>query len=136
MTDIRQIFVRSVTFSRDFHTGYSTVYNAFVLHSLVSKSLSKKQAEMYVAFIDFIQFAKINRKLLESIKGIYSNVRSCVRANGQMSEYYKCPRGLKQDCLAFPQLIAMFINEIATHLQNTSDLTGIQLMPNDTEIFL
>ena len=36
-----------------FRSGYSTIDNAFVLQSIISKLLSKKRGKLYVAFIDF-----------------------------------------------------------------------------------
>ena len=134
-----------------FRSGYSTIDNAFVLQSIISKLLSKKRGKLYVAFIDFktafdsvhrgklwsiLANANVKGKLFKSITGMYNNVRACVRANGTLSDYFNCPVGLKQGCLASPKLFSLFINELAHIMQSSDDIKGIQILPNDIEILL
>ena len=76
-----------------FRKGYSTVDNAFVLHSVIHRHLNKSK-KVYAAFIDFrkafdsvkretlwnvLQKNGINGKMLTMIKSIYNIVLSCVR---------------------------------------------------------
>ena len=134
-----------------FRSGYSTVDNAFVLQSLISKVLSRKRGKMYVAFIDFktafdsvvrgklwevLMKADLKGNLYKSIEAMYRQVKARVRSNGYLSDYFDCPVGLKQGCMASPQLFSLFINELALTMKQDQNLRGIQLQPNDIEILL
>ena len=133
-----------------FRSGYSTVDNAYVLYSIVSKYLNMKRKPIYVAFIDFQKpFDSVDRNLLfeiihkNGIKGklftaitsIYSNVKAKVKTETALTDPFVCPVGLRQGCSLSPILFSLFINELNTLLCN-SDIRGIQMFPNVTEIFL
>lgn len=113
--------------------------------------MSKSGGKLYVAFIDFktafdsIKRSKlwsvlgklgVNGKLLNAIKGLYSSVTSRVRSNGVFSECFDCPIGLKQGCMASPKLFILFVNQLASFLNDTDGVNGIQLSPNEIEILL
>ena len=66
---------------------------------------------------------------------MYINVKACVRVNGECSDYFDCPVGLKQGCMASPLLFSFFINDLAT-LINNSDIKGIQLHPYTVELLI
>ena len=51
------------------------------------------------------------------------------------SDYFDCPRGVKQGCLLSPLMFSFFINELAVELSKTGK-HGIQLIPGAIEIFL
>ena len=85
-----------------FRSGYSTTDNIFVLYSLISKYLNRKQRPLYVAFIDFekafdtvdriilfntLEKYGISGRLLQAIKSIYQVVEAKVRAKGISGEY-------------------------------------------------
>ena len=133
-----------------FKTGYSTVDNAFVLNSVISRALSKKHGKLYVAFIDFhkcfdtidrtclwtiIKERGIKGKLYSAIHSMYNCVKSCIRCNNERSEYIDCTIGLKQGCLASPILFSLFIDEFEMILRQ-SDIRGIQLHPDIVQLFL
>ena len=52
-----------------------------------------------------------------------------------LTEYFDCPVGLKQGCIASPILFSIFINEFASLVEN-SGIKGVQLVPELTEILL
>ena len=41
----------------------------------------------------------ISSKMLKALYAIYSNVQSCVKINGQLTEWFDVTSGLKQGCI-------------------------------------
>ena len=66
---------------------------------------------------------------------MYEPVRACVRVNIEHTEYYECPKGIKQGCLLSPIIFSVFVSELSKLIQN-SNVRGILLFPDLTEIFL
>ena len=66
---------------------------------------------------------------------MYRSVRACVRTHEGITDYFDCPIGLKQGCLASPILFSIFINELAKEVES-SGLRGIQLFPDFIEILM
>ena len=64
---------------------------------------------------------------------MYDQVKACVRVNGELSERFDCPTGLKQGCMASPLVFKFLINDLA-NLINNSGLKGIQLHPDTFEL--
>ena len=110
-----------------FRKKYLTTDNIFVLISLVQKYLTKKRGRFYCIFIDFSKaFDSIRHdKLWESMerkgisgnylkifKSLYSKLRSCIKANGKVTEYFNCTIGSRQGCVASPKLFSIFINDL------------------------
>ena len=133
-----------------FREGYNTIDQSFILYSLIHKYLSKKRGKLYVAFVDLTKaFDSINRsklwnvisktgikgKLYKNLLSMYNSVKACVRTNEGLTAFFNCPVGLKQGCLASPILFSIFINELATEVEN-SNLRGVQLFPDLAEILL
>jgi len=133
-----------------FRSGYSTTDNMFVLYSLISKYLNRKQRTLYVAFIDFekafdtvdrtilfntLEKYGISGRLLQAIKSIYQVVQAKVRANGQYTDEFPCPVGLRQGCPLSPVLFSIFINELYNTLLSEG-IRGIQIFPEIIEIFM
>ena len=110
-----------------FRAGYSTIDNAFVLYSIISKYLGMKKRFIYVAFVDFQKaFDSIDRNVLyeilhnnglsghlySAIVSIYSCVKAYVREGGLCSNILYCTKGLRQGCKLSPMLFALYINEL------------------------
>ena len=132
-----------------FRAGYSTIDHIFTLYTLVQKYLLNS-TKLYVAFVDFKKaFDSVNRnrlweslrkngvngKLYLALRGMYDSVLACVREKSIYSEYFNCPRGVKQGCLLSPQMFSFFINELAVELSKKGR-HGIQIIPGAVEIFL
>ena len=133
-----------------FREGYLTVDNAFILSAILQKYLNRKGGKLYVCFVDFKKaFDSVNRQKLwqvlttNGIKGnvfkaiysMYACVKSCVRFNNECTNTFDCPVGLRQGCLLSPVIFSIFVNELSKLIEN-SDICGIQLFPDITEILL
>ena len=66
---------------------------------------------------------------------MYESVKTCVRINGECTDYFECTEGLRQGCLLSPVLFSMFVNEF-TKIIETCGLCDIQLFPELIELFL
>jgi hypothetical protein len=77
--------------------------------------------------------AGIKGKLYNAIFGMYRSVQACVRTDAGLTEYFSCPIGLKQSCMASPILFLVFIDELIKRIEN-SGIRGIQLFPDTTEL--
>ena len=133
-----------------FRNGYSTVDNAFALYSIVTKYFNLRRKAVYVALIDFEKaFDTVDRPILydilhkngvtgtlfTAIQAIYNNVKACVKSPDGISDEFICPVGLRQGCSLSPILFSLFINEMYYEFKS-SNVRGIQLFPDLTEIFL
>ena len=82
-----------------------------------------------------LQRAGIKGNLLKSNQSVYKSVKSCVRVNNSLTDFFDCPVGLRQGCMMSPVLFSLFINELVDLIENRG-LKGIQLFPEFVEIFL
>ena len=104
-----------------FKLGYSTVDAIFVPKSLISEFLSKKK-KLYCCFVDYqkafdsvdhvllwrrLVKLGITGKLLNVVKSMCRQIKSCVRFNDETSHFYTRYKGLVQG-EAFSSLIFSF----------------------------
>ena len=54
--------------------------------------------------------------MLTAVKSLYSNVSSCIRVNGYMSDWFDVKIGLRQGCILSPVLFNCFINDLAVNI--------------------
>ena len=143
-----------------FRSGYSTIDNAFVLSSLISKCLAMKRKFVYVAFIDFKKaFDSVEREILfkilsnqgskgnliNAVRSIYKSVKAVVKTKTaktsshennvafSYTDAFDCPIGLRQGCSLSPILFILFINELS-RIFELKGIRGIQLYPDSVEI--
>ena len=69
------------------------------------------------------------------LEAMYKSLVSCVRSNGEYSDYFDCPVGVRQGCGLSPTLFSLFINQLASHI-NSTGVHGVQLLPTYIEIFI
>ncbi len=133
-----------------FRTGYSTMDNVFVLYAIVQRYLTKKSGKVYVCFVDFKKaFDTINRsmlwnvlrkagvggKMLKILQSMYKITKSCVRCPESLTDFFDCPRGVRQGCVLSPTLFSFFINELALDVAKNG-LYGVQLTPDIIQILI
>ena len=108
-----------------FREGYSTMDHVFTLYAIIEMYLAKGK-RLYCAFIDYKKaFDMVNRtslwkkmlslgingKLLNVIKNMYSQAKSCVKKNSLISDYFSCNVGVRQGENLSPMLFAIFLND-------------------------
>ena len=108
-----------------FKPGLGTSDAIFVLQSLINRTL-KNRKRLYCCFIDYKKaFDLIDRsklwtklikqgvtgKMLEIIKSLYSNIKTCVKYNGSLSQYFPSLSGLLQGEVMSPILYSLYVND-------------------------
>ena len=105
----------------------------FTLNTLIDLYLSKRR-KLYSCFVDYSKaFDTVSRaalwsKLLNSnvcgkifiiIVNMYKSVRSCVAANGLLSDIFSCLMGVRQGENLSPLLFSLFLNDLHSFLQSS-----------------
>ena len=116
-----------------FRSKYSTIDNVFTLQSLVQKHISKKKGRFYCIYIDYKKaFDSVNHarlwdalerkgitgNFLNFWKFLYSKLKSCVKLNGGLTEYFDCCIGTRQGCIGSPKIFSLFINDLVLFLES------------------
>ena len=113
-----------------FREEFSTTDHIFTLYSIIDFYTSKKK-RVYCAFVDYTKAFDliersalwmkllcngINGKILDVIKSMYSNAKSCVKIDGKISEYFSCCKGVRQGENLSPVLFAIYLNDFHSFL--------------------
>ena len=129
-----------------FRKNFSTVDHLFTLYGILDILLSKKK-RLYCAFLDFekafdkidraflwqkLLSQKINGKILDVIKNLYANAKSCVRANDKVSEFFQVNVGVRQGENLSPVLFALFLNDMNAFMSNT--MSGLETVSNTANV--
>jgi hypothetical protein len=78
---------------------------------------------------------KVNKtsRIVNMLKVMYENVKTCVRVNGPLSEFFDCNTGVKQGEPLSPLLFIFFINDMYDFLYDDNiDFFSIE----DLKLFL
>ena len=134
-----------------FRQKFSTTDHIFTLYSVIERCMSKQGQKCYVAFVDLTKaFDKVRHesllstlkehgihgRFLGAIRSMYTSLQACVRdANGNVSELFPCPTGVRQGCILSPTLFSMLINGLAETV-NLNGKHGIQLLPGLMELLI
>ena len=136
----------------DFQFGFrdkkSTIDCCFVLQSLINRIVKREKKKLYCSFIDFRKaFDLVYRdgiwlklikygtstKMVTMLRAMYASVKSCVRVNGSLSDFFDSYMGVKQGESLSPLLFILFINDMSESLSNgTFDTVTI----DELQIFL
>ena len=65
----------------------------------------------------------LNEKVFQIIRSIYSDVKSCVKSFGSISEFFDSNVGLLQGKVLFPLLLSLFINDLEIYLHENPNAT-------------
>jgi exonuclease III len=114
-----------------FRKSYSTLDHIFLLKCIIDLCKFKKQ-KLFCAFIDYQKaFDTVWRdglwyklytqngvegKLLNVIKNMYTNIKSCVFVNGVKSDSFCSMIGVRQGENLSPLLFSLFVNDIEDYL--------------------
>lgn len=100
-----------------FRKNHSTTDNAFVLYTLITKYLRHKGGRFYTLFVDFEKaFDRVDRsalwhklltqnvssKMVQMLKVIYADVKTCIKTPIGLTDYMCCPLGVRQGCIISP----------------------------------
>lgn len=133
-----------------FRKGYSTADHIFTLYAMTQKYLSKKGGKLYVAFVDLrrafdsVQHSKLLETLQEiglsehftnAIMSMYESVKASVKIYQDTTDEFDCEKGLKQGCILSPTLFSLFINKMASKMEEMGK-HGVQLIPGLIELFI
>ena len=132
-----------------FRRNYSTIDHIFTLMSLVQKQFLN-HGKLYCAFIDFkkafdlverqqlwsvLRKTGVNGKMYKAIQSMYNIVKARIRVDGELTDTFMCPRGLKQGEICSPVLFSLFINELAQEI-TMKGKHGITLNPEHLQILI
>lgn len=112
---------------------YSTIDSCFSLNAAIQKYITRSRGRFYCIFIDFSKaFDCIRHKLLFYVllkngvsgkfvnvfQSMYNQLKSCVRSNDGLSDFFDCSIGTKQGCMASPILFVIFLNELIKMIED------------------
>ena len=100
--------------SVDFAKAFDTVNRGFLIYSLVKSG--------------------VHGKVLKLIREVYSTVKTTVRTEQGLTDFFECKLRVRQGCMLSNRLFIIFINELDMMLKR-SDYRGIS-MGNAIEVFL
>ncbi|CAC5403534.1 unnamed protein product [Mytilus coruscus] len=73
--------------------------------------------------------------MIKLLQNIYGNVKAKVKTTDGLSETFACNSGVRQGCTLSPWLFAMYINELATEIENSGG-NGIFIHENFHNVML
>ena len=133
-----------------FRAKHSTMDHVFVLHHVID-FYRQQGRRLYCAFVDYSKaFDLVNRsalwhkliqqgvegKILTVIKNMYLEAKSCVRANGSLSNFFDILIGVRQGENLSPTLFAMFLNDFKDFLaQSCKGLEHLGTFMQDQDTF-
>ena len=112
--------------------GYGTVDQIFVLQCLVQRRITEKHGRYYVLFVDFqkafdsiphhhMLYTLINNgihgDILHILRSMYSKLKSCVRMDNGLTDYFDCTIGTRQGCILSPLLFSLYMNKLVEMLK-------------------
>ncbi len=112
-----------------FRAEYSTLDHIFLLKCVIDLFLWKKE-KLFCLFVDYkkafdmvwreglwykLVKEKVDGKIMNVIRNMYSNIKSCVMLEQQKTDTFLCNMGVRQGENLSPLLFAFFVNDMETH---------------------
>ena len=136
-----------------FRRDYRGSDNLFALKALTDKYVKARRKRyqnfLYTCFVDFSKafdnisrdklYTKLNNlgvkdKFLKIIQDMYDNDSACVKINNNISEPFRCYKGVKQGCMLSPTLFDIYLSDRFTkHSQQRQRCPGIK--PKTSQLF-
>lgn len=113
-----------------FRHDYSTLDHIFLLKCVIDLFKWRKK-KLFCLFVDYkkafdlvprdglwfkLVKEKVNGKILNVIRNMYGNIRSCVMLNQEISQNFVCNMGVRQGENLSPLLFAFYVNDIESKL--------------------
>jgi len=113
-----------------FRKGYGTVDHIFVFKCIIDLFCAKKR-KLFCSFVDYqkafdtiwrdglwIKLVRqgITGKILNVIRSMYNNIKSCVFSGGQQSEFFCSYVGVRQGENLSPLLFSLYVNDLEQFL--------------------
>jgi len=112
-----------------FRANHSITDNILILKSMIDKYLKKKKGNklLFTCFVDFQKafdsipretlLSKINKvgvkgKFMSLLTSMYSNDESAVKIDDNVSNSFKCYKGVKQGCMLSPTLFNIYLHDL------------------------
>ena len=119
---------------------------------MIQKYICRSRGRFYCLFVDFkrafdsIQHEKMwdslkrkgipeNSKFLKVFQSMYKQLKSCVKIENSLSEFFRCTIGTMQGCISSPIVFCLFINDLVAYLRTECNNRGI-FITNDIEDIL
>jgi hypothetical protein len=122
-----------------FRKGCRTSDHILLLKALID-SYKQRRKHIYACFVDFASafdtvwhqglILKLHRiglsnKIIKLLQCMYSNIQSCIKKQGVVSETFVCNKGTRQGCCLSPTLFNIYINDLQECL-NTADCDPVK----------
>ena len=123
-----------------FRKGRTTMENIYILNHLGQRAIKRKK-RLYVTFVDLkaafdtvcreklwevMEEAGIGKFLIERIKELYTETKSCVRVGEEKTEDFWTKKGVRQGCLLSPALFNIYIANLEEKLKERN-IGGIKI---------
>ena len=122
----------------------------YTLHTLIDIHVNQNNTKIYACFIDFqkafdsiwhegllykILESGVGGKIYDIIKSMYAGNKCSIRIGNKRTHSFTQSRGVKQGCNLSPTLFNIYINELATKLQQSS-APGVILDDEEIKLLL
>ena len=135
-----------------FREEFSTLDHVFTLYSIIEFYRTRK-GRVYCAFIDYTKAFDlitrsslwlkllnngVNGKILDVIVAMYTNAKSCVKSDSNISEFFSCNKGVRQGENLSPILFAIYLNDFNEFISDNCE--GLSMLSDcfqsELEIYL